>query len=440
MPVKFSQKQIIIVIGAVVTLGVLYFVITSNLRRDSAPPEVKLTVWGFSNGERALEDIAGSYRNFRPNAQVSYKNIDVSNYRETILNALASGDGPDVFLVGNHSLPGEIGTLASVPEGQFGLAKLKELFPAVVEQDFVRDGKTYALPLYLDTLALIYNTSAFDQAAIAVPPRTWDEFRQVIPYLRVLNTNGQIVKAAAAIGGTEKTMKNAADLLSIIMMQNGAPMTDPAGSKASFTGGAKSAGLTAFNFYLQFANAASGAYTWNENQPYSMDAAGSGRTAMIFGYAADLAALKKKNPLVSLMATSLPQIKLNTPEAPEATAVNYASYEGLAVSKQSKAAGWAWDFVIYAATTPTVAKTYLDATHRPPALRSLITQTVNDPDLGVFARQALTARSWSQPDEAKVREAMSNAIGAVLSGQLDSTRGLRQAEEQVTQLFVSARR
>ena len=65
---------------------------------------------------------------------------------------------------------------------------------------------------------------------------------------------------------------------------------------------------------------------------------------------------------------------------------------------------------------------------------------MNDPDLGVFARQALTARSWSQPDEAKVREAMSNAIGAVLSGQLDSTRGLRQAEEQVTQLFVSARR
>ena len=434
MPVKFSQKQIIIVVGAIVILGVLYFVITSNLRRDSAPPEVKLTVWGPADEKRAIQGILDGYGALRPNVKISYESVEAAGYREQLVNALAAGGGPDVFFIGNRSLSREINKLTAAPESQLGLAKFKELFPTVVEQDFVRGGKAYALPLYIDTLALVYNTGAFDQAAIASPPRTWNEFQQVIPYLRVLNANGQIVKAAAAIGGTEKTMKNAADLLSVIMMQTGAPMTDTSGSRADFSGGPKGAGLTAFNFYLQFANAASGAYTWNENQPYSMDAAGSGRTAMIFGYAADLAAIKKKNPLVSLGVAPLPQIKIGTPDA---TAVNYASYAGLAVSKQSKASEWAWDFVIYAATTPATSKSYLDATRRPPALRSLIAQTVNDPDLGVFARQALTARSWPQPDEARVRAIMSGAIGAALSGQLDSARGLDRAEDQITQVFAA---
>ncbi|MEK7110348.1 MAG: hypothetical protein AAB867_00645, partial [Patescibacteria group bacterium] len=93
MPVKFSQKQIIIVVGAIVILGVLYFVITSNLRRDSAPPEMKLTVWGPADEKRAIQGILDGYGALRPNVKISYESVEAAGYREQLVNALAAGGG-----------------------------------------------------------------------------------------------------------------------------------------------------------------------------------------------------------------------------------------------------------------------------------------------------------------------------------------------------------
>ncbi|MDD4986388.1 MAG: hypothetical protein PHQ43_11485, partial [Dehalococcoidales bacterium] len=81
-------------------------------------------------------------------------------------------------------------------------------------------------------------------------------------------------------------------------------------------------------------------------------------------------------------------------------------------------------FVIFATTDQTSAEEYFQDTDLPPALRSLIDKYKDDTGKnGILARQALTARSWLQPDEAFVRDAFNGAIGAVL----DSSLNVRQA-------------
>ena len=114
--------------------------------------------------------------------------------------------------------------------------------------------------------------------------------------------------------------------------------------------------------------------------------------------------------------------------------VNYADYWGLAVSNQSRNPEIAWNFIMYFTADQTVAEKYIQESKRPPALRSLIQKYLNDLDLGVFSQQALTARSWPQPDSSAVRRIFSDMIESISSGRLSVDRALEQAENEINEL------
>lgn len=426
---SFTPRQIVIIgVGFFVVVG-LIFLIVINVREPGAGSEkVTLTVWGVDQRD-AFAKIVEAYKQFRSNATVNYVEIAQGSYEKALLEALAAGQGPDIFYVRNRELPAAMARLLPVSPQQLNLVSLRALFPTVVEQDFVADGQIYALPLYLDTLALIYNRDMFDQAGIAEPPKTWDEFLRVVPLLRSVSESGQILRAAAAVGGSSN-VDAGVDLVHLLMLQNGVKMVDDTRISATFAEGtAGRGGFGAFNFYLQFANAASPYYTWNESQPLSLDAFSQGKTAAIFNYKSAIDNIKAKAPFLAARAGGMPQ-----PTGAQVD-INYPLYHGLAVSKQSRAQFWAWDFVLFATTRAEVSEAYLGAAGKPPALRSLISPRLSDPDFNVFARQALTARSWYEADEDAVKSAFERAIKAVLSGQADSARALIQAQSEVSLLM-----
>ena len=422
---NFSQKQIMIIGGAAFLIVVIAVLVFLNMQPAKNAP-VQLTVWGFDKSD-AVGGLTTAYSQFRPNVKVTYKEVSRDDYENMLLSALASGQGPDVFPVHNRALSKKINILSPAEE-QFTSDQVQNLFPTEVSQDFViSSGATapqaYALPLYLDTLSLIYNKDLFDQGGVVNPPTTWEEFQNDVAKLRNISSNGQITRAGAAIGGSRKTVGNAVDLLNVLMLQNGVAMTS--GKTAAF---ASETGFGAFNFYLQFTNPASPYYTWNDSQQKDIDGFSAGKTAMIFGYTSDVQKIKKKNPFLRFGVASLPQINASN-------AVNYADYWGLAVSKQSPQPSWAWDFVVFMATQPQIAAQYSSVTGQPPALREIINQKINDATLGVSAKQSLTARSWRQPDENRVNEIINNAIVSVLTNQSDSRKAITQAQDQISQFM-----
>lgn len=438
---KLSQRQILILAGIVFFVILVFVVIGSSVRhKNTAADQVKLSFWGVES-RTVLEKVIQSYKALRPNVEVTYTEVDPAKYDAVLIDALASGEGPDVFYINNRGLPKQLNKLYPVLPTQMSLAGFRSFFPTAVEQDFVSasgspatggTSQIFALPLYMDTLAMIYNKNLFDQAAIVAPPKTWDDFLKTVPKLRVLNENGQIVRAAAAIGGSESSVDSAVDLLTLLMLQNGTEMTTKDFSIATFFsagGGVKKPGLSAFNFYLQFANAGSPYYTWNDGQPNSVDDFANGKVAVIFNYKSAVEKIKNKSPYLSFGVSPMPQ-----PSDTE-VGVNFSRYWGLTVSKQSKNIGWAWDFAIFAATNRDASKLYLDATGHPPALRSLIAEKIDDPDIGVFAKAALTARSWYDADDKAVSRVLNGAINGVLTGRADSEKALRQAEDQVSQIM-----
>lgn len=416
------------VLGLVVVFFVLVFIgVIPGLKSDnpSAGQEISLSFWGVDKPS-AIQPVIDSYVGLNSNVKITYRQIDSSSYEKTLIDALATGQGPDVFMFNNNWLLKHGNKAMPAPASQISADVVASLFPAIVSQNFVSGGSVYALPLYADTLALLYNKNILDAAGIAVLPKTWDEFRSVIPSVRKFNQFNQISRPAAAIGGSAKSVDNAGDLINLIIAQfsGGA---DKVAEKDSGVRFGKEA-LDALNFYVDFANPASSFNTWNDSLKYSLDSFAEGTTAMIFNYASSFPKIKSKNPYLDFGISAMPQISL------DAQPVNYADYWGLAVSKQSKNGAWAWHFIVSSATNVSIAETYSKNNSLPPALLSLIEKYKNDPKIGVFARQILTARSWSQPDGTEVKNILSNMVESVLGGKASSQNALNEAQDAINNL------
>lgn len=424
-PIPGLRNKLIIVgiIAAVLGGGYLLFQSGSNATPQYAP--VSLKIWGTDPGS-AFEQILQRYKAVSPNVTATYEQIPPGNYASSLIHAFATGQGPDVFMIGDHDLGAWKSLLSPANIRQFNIAQVDSSYPEAVMSDFVSDGEVYALPLYMDTLSLVYNKSWFDQAGIAVPPATWKDFSDDVQKLRTLNAQGQLVKTGAAIGGSEATITHAADILQLLMLQNGARILDNEG-RANFAGG-NSPAEKAFEYYLSFADPASENYTWNEDQGDSFEQFLTGKTAMIFAYREETKKLQERSPFLNFDIAPVPQINADSP-------VNFPSYQGLGAWVNGASPAWAWNFISFAAINSAAQGDYLNATGRLPALRNLIGNVADDPVAGPMVKPALTARSWPMPAHENVVTIFSDAVSRVLKGTMSAAESLTQAEGKLNQLL-----
>jgi ABC-type glycerol-3-phosphate transport system substrate-binding protein len=154
----------------------------------------------------------------------------------------------------------------------------------------------------------------------------------------------------------------------------------------------------------------------------AIDAFAQGKVAVIFDYSSALATIAAKAPFLNYGVAPMPQ------PANATVAVNYAKYNGLAVSRDSGNITGAWNLIINLTTSPADENIYLKAAGAPPALRSVIAAEQTDPVMSVFAAQALTAKSWRETNSEQYDNIMNTAIENVLNGAADSTTALAQAQ------------
>ncbi len=422
-----AQKIILAGIGLIVIVAILIFTgILPGLRTDIGGGPVKLTIWGVFDNQNAFNGVVADYTAQHKNTDIRYRQMDPATYEEDLVNALASEGAPDIIMFHNTWLPKHSNKIVAVNQQQLPLNKFRELFPTVIEQDFAPDGRVFALPLYLDTLALYYNQDIFDTKGVALPPANWEEFQALIPKLRQLDKTGRVVKPAAALGGSNKSINRATDILNLLMLQTGAKMVEADFSRATFS---SDQGLNALSFYTDFANPANKNFTWSDSQVYSVEAFSAGDLAMTLNYSYLRESLKDKNPFLNFKIAPIPQPK-NAQQN-----ISYANYWGLAVTNKSLNPIAAWDFVSFLATNPSESVKYLSESKRPPALRSLIAANLADPNYEVFAKQSLTARSWPQINNVAVENSFSKMIESVINGRLPARQALQQSEDEVNALM-----
>ncbi len=436
----------------------------SQEAKDALEP-VTLTVWRVFDGQDTFDSIIEAYRAVHPNVRVEYRKLRFEEYEDELLRAFAEDRGPDVFSVHNTWMKGYQSLIEPMPETvritfqelkgtikkeqvvtvrnerTLSLRDLDDQFVEVVPKYVVypttsEDGSTrnsiYGLPLSVDTLALFYNRDLLDAAGIPEPPRTWEEFQQTVIKLTKYDARGNIAQSGAAVG-TGTNVERAGDIVSLLMMQSGAKMTDARG-QAVFSqpvqggGGRTTPAQNALRFYTDFANPTKESYTWDGDFGNSFDAFAAGQTAFFLGYSYHVPLLEARSRKLNYAIAKAPQI-VDDLQAQ----INYANFWVESVSKKSENSDWAWDFVEFMASEKQVAS-YLESAGKPTALRGLVLDQSDDANVAVFAEQVLSADAWYNGSGATAAEdSLSDMVDAVVSGTRTLEEALQIAEQEVNE-------
>jgi len=427
------QKTILRVIIGII-IGFIVLVIFS---KRQVPKPVSLEIWGIIDEPAVFTPLINSFQKNNRNISVHYVQKDSATYQDDLLKAFAANKAPDIFMLFGNWLPSyqdKIEPLNLKNDKDLNSLIISQTFPQVVQDDLVNNDFLLGIPLYIDTLALYYNKDIFDYYNIALPPQTWDEVVKLIPKLRKINSQGQVTRAAIALG-TSNNIDWASDILSELMMQLGSSMVNKTYQTVTFNESVTQndlriiPGEEALKYFTQFANPKSSLYTWNNSFPNSVSAFSQGKTAMMLGYNQAQNAIQKEAPGLRYGIASFPYFSGNEEK------INYARTMNLVVFNRSSYLKEAWQFLKYLSQSNN-SQYYFLQTKNPPARRDLIISlAVNDSQAGVFASQILTSRDWYQIDAQEISIIFNNMIESVVLQNIPPNQAISTATSRINLLW-----
>lgn len=395
--ILFGSLGVIVLVAILMLLGVI-----PGLKKDVSTVSASLTVWGMSDSPDVWRDIIAVYNGPNPNIKITYIQKNSLTYETELLDALASGTGPDIWEMPQAFILKHKNKVFPLPEVTLKFTKgdFQGIF-ADAAWSYIQDKQIIGIPFTLDTLALYYNKDIFNSENIPNPPVTWDDLVQMAQKVSKRSLTGELIQNGVALGAV-KNIEHAVDIISGLFLQAGVKIIDPETQKSDI--GTKEA-ESALEFYRGFADRFKKHYSWSDTAPSSLQAFADSKLAMVFGFSSDYNRIIAKNPRLNFGIAPFPQSKGQTIK------INYGISSGYTVSRTSQSPIEAWKFLIFAGADPTAVKFYLNATLRPPAYRQYVVSGDFLPAyLGVFQQQVLSAKTWLQPDERAVLTIFQNMV------------------------------
>jgi multiple sugar transport system substrate-binding protein len=174
--------------AAIATLAVTGLVLTACGRTDSeAGGEAQseeiaegeatgtIEVWAMGTEGEVLQDFSADFEEANPDATVEVTAVPWESAHDKLAGAIASGDTPDVSLIGTTWMGefAEAGGLMPTPEG---LVDEADFFPGAWQSTEV-GGTSYGVPWYVETRVLYYRKDLAEKAGWSEPPQTWEELK-----------------------------------------------------------------------------------------------------------------------------------------------------------------------------------------------------------------------------------------------------------------------
>ncbi len=395
---------------------------------------VTLTFYGLFDNEELYAPFIQSYESEHRNVNIVYKKFtDPQEYLDLIVNELAEGEGPDIFMMHNTWFSGHYKKLTAAPATIVTPDVFRSLFVDASADDLIipdENGveKIYGLPLYIDTLALYYNDDHLEEAipSRGNPASTWDGIKEDVVLLnREDQSFERFERTGIALGRSDNILR-AFDILLMMMLQYKVDFYNEDLTEVTFA--SDSGALGALELFTSFGLPSQKNYCWNkfladpESSEKELTTFATGKVSMIMGYSYtyedivnEINALKVQQvdtiDLNSIKIQETPQVF--DPETTTETREAYASYFVPVVSRTSEHSEEAWEFLSGLVSEENLTY-YNEKTHRPSALRSLIQEQEADPIYGVFATQVGYAEGIPMPDPEGYEELFIGAIDQIL--------------------------
>lgn len=376
----------------------------------------KLVVWG-TIPKTVMEQkvMAAAERVVGQGVEISYIERNPATFDDDLIEKLASGSGPDIVLLPESLIVRHRDKIYPFPYESYTEREFRDTFIQEGELYLFPEG-VLALPFSADPMVMYWNRPMFSSGSVVRPPAYWDEFLSVVPAITKKDKANNILKAALAFGEYQN-VTHAKDILSLLVLQTGNPLTHFEGRSilAVLTGDPEKnfpPAKEVFRFYTDFADPQKSVYTWNRSLAQSQESFLAQDLAVYFGFASELHLLQTKNPNLDFGVALMPQIRDYQYRG------TLMHMSGAAVMKTSQNKPLA-QYVARALSSQPVIAALSKQTGLPPVRLDLLAKKPTNPAQSVFHDSALIGKSWLDPDPETTAGNFREAVEGILSGTTD---------------------
>ncbi len=156
--------------------------------------QVVVSFWAMGREGDAVALLLPEFEREHPHIRVELQRVPWTAAHAKLLTAFAGNSLPDVFQLGNTWIPemATLGALAALSQrtSASGTVAAADYFPGIWQTNIV-DGSPYGVPWYVDTRLLFYRRDVLAEAGFDAPPRTWEEWRQVLATVETTSGRGR---------------------------------------------------------------------------------------------------------------------------------------------------------------------------------------------------------------------------------------------------------
>ncbi len=420
---KNFQIISLVVFGLFAVFGLLVFSGTIDIGSNNQnTAKGTVTLWGTYD-KSSIESLIDDFNARNQTFEVKYSKKDEATFAGDLLEAIASGTGPDMFFLPDDLALQYANKIYTIPYASYPVSSYKNSF-AQAGEVFLTSGGILAFPMVIDPLVMYYNRNILDSNNIAYPPNNWEEFTAQATKITKKDADKQIQKSAVGFG-QYSNVSGAKDILAMLFMQIGNSIVKEKGSTFGSVLNEKVTNLpapgTVIPFYISFADPSKANYVWNKSFPNSREYFVADNSAFYFGHASEFTALINKNPNLNFGMAEVPQIKNSNLK------ITQARTTGIAVTSFSKNLNTALTAAGLMATTDFADK-FAKAVGGAPARRDLLAGAPTGEISPTVYTSALFSRSWLDPSARDT----DNIFRAMIDGAFSNNRSAEDVIEEAS--------
>ena len=423
---NFQMIILVVFVGGAI-VGLLVFAGIIPLGKKTNTSAGTVTLWGTIPNS-LISDNLNKFGLVNTTFVLKYVQKDPATFDQELLEAIASGTGPDMFILPDNLILHYKDRIMPIPYTSYPLASFKTNFVSASDV-YLNTKGVLALPIAVDPLIMYYNRSIFDANGVVNPPNTWDGVQSIAPVITKKTQEGQIIKSAIAFGQSSNIVSSK-EILATLFMQTGNPVVknNGTGYLATLANAGAPDLVSTLNFYTSFADPTNSVYSWNKGLPNSRDMFAAGNLGIYFGFGSELSNMTTKNPNLNFYIAPVPQIK----DAQFKT--TFAHTYGIAVSAYSKNVTTALN-AAGLLTSSNFADTFSKALLMAPARRDLLAVRQTDEYMPVIYGSALYSQSFLDPASANTNVIFQRMVENVLSNNLSADSSLLDASNKLQLLL-----
>lgn len=415
------------VFGLFLVVGVIIF----SAYRGNSQNKVTVLVWGTIPSVSFSNIIQATSLYQSKEYDVKYVQKSDENFDSDFIEALASGTGPDLFMLPSDKILKHYNKIFPIPYNVLTQRQFKDTFIDGSEIYMAPTG-VLALPIYVNPLVMYWNRSIFRDARITEPPKYWDEFYNLAKEISIKDGALNISQSAVALGEFAN-VDHAKKIILNLAMQAGTPVVIWNGDnlQSVFSSSYNKPTIpaeAAVNFYTEFSNPAKTSYSWNRSLPSASNFFLGGNLALYFGFASEARVLQFKNPNLDFDVAEMPSSREGGGD------ISYADFNAFAITKASanKNAAYAVASILAGKDG---ASAIVSALKLPPARRDLLSSKPTSAYESVFYSSAIKSKGWLDPDPQETDSIFKDMIESITSGRARTSEAVGRAQREISNLL-----